>query len=1141
MEWHDDFPPEQSLQGIMRTQGSDFTVLCPPDIEVGTDPGRENATVVFPALNITGASKDVTVSSNHENGSQFAIGETVVSFEVTDSLEQTESCSFTVTVVDDEAPSLECPDDIRVANEPGLPTAVVVYPQPNATDNLMQPVTATSEHSSGDTFNIGITVINYTATDDSGNLGWCTFDIEVFDVEVPLLDCPGNVTEHANVGQRKHPIDFVLPTVWDNSLELINATGTYAPGEGFTIGTTVVNITASDSYDNVAWCSFEVTINVDWRLADGMSHHEGRLEVFDNGEYGTVCSIGWDDVDANVVCKELGFDLGVADIFSTPIFGEGSDPISWSNVDCVQDSLSLLDCPISAVPPQCDHSKDVSIKCKSEVRLVGGSRFYEGRVEVYYNGEWGSVSSDGWDLDDAQVVCRELGYGSAKESFSGRNTAGPIWLTQFGCTGDENRLKECPFSQATNGTNDANNGKTAGVACQGLVSLRGNSSHRGQVQVFYDLEWGAVCSEGWDINDAHVVCRELGYSDGALRIFEETHSLRKIWMSGVDCEGYETTVFHCKTQSPFSSITSCSGNRYAGVECQDKSVRLVGGSTPYEGRVEVLIDNEWGTVYRDWFDSNAADVVCKQLGFSLGQRQVSTTADFGEGTGQTCISDMYCGGSETSLLDCKHKKPAVCDHAFDAGVVCEGVVRLHEEIKRSVNGSYVEVYSESNWLSVADTYWSKTNADIVCRELGYLFGAAQDSCITCPLTTNQQIDAIQCTGIESSVKNCRHESGSFSSDAASTVCSVPELTLIDGYTPYQGRLLINYGETSGRVCARSWTNSSADVVCRQLFGAASGSEVLLPPSLYGITSGSPILLDNVDCLGHEKSIAFCPSLRRHDSVDSGESCDVAVHCKAPFRLVSGDYPPNEGRVEVYMNDKWGRVLNSKWDEEDAEVLCRELGFPAGANIPTDVKYPNPASSEIFMNNIECEEDETYSSLLTCPYDAKLATQDAVVQCAARIELTGGYAYNDGYLRVYLNGQWGEVCSEGFTNIDGNVTCNGLGFPGVSLISFRKRNSFVWMSNVDCKGNEKSILDCHYPNRECNSDEHVYLICEPRVRLVDMDVPYNGYVEVYSKNKWWPLGEYHDTSIRNGQPGYSRQTTDYTFMATVICKELGEQI
>ena len=80
------------------------------------------------------------------------------------------------------------------------------------------------------------------------------------------------------------------------------------------------------------------------------------------------------------------------------------------------------------------------------VRLVGGSSYNEGRVEVNYNGEWGTVCDDGWSSYDALVVCRQLGFGSYITYYSSAyfgEGSGPIWLDNVLCTGSESTIASC--------------------------------------------------------------------------------------------------------------------------------------------------------------------------------------------------------------------------------------------------------------------------------------------------------------------------------------------------------------------------------------------------------------------------------------------------------------------------------------------------------------------------------------------------------------------------------------------------------------------------------------------------------------------------------------------------------------------------
>ena len=109
------------------------------------------------------------------------------------------------------------------------------------------------------------------------------------------------------------------------------------------------------------------------------------------------------------------------------------------------------------------------------IRLVGGSSYDEGRVEVNYTGEWGTVYDDEWDDTDAGVVCRQLGFGSsglAVYSASFGEGSGPIWLDNVLCTGNEPILAKCGhLGISAVRSISFNHSSDAGVKCLGGQGL----------------------------------------------------------------------------------------------------------------------------------------------------------------------------------------------------------------------------------------------------------------------------------------------------------------------------------------------------------------------------------------------------------------------------------------------------------------------------------------------------------------------------------------------------------------------------------------------------------------------------------------------------------------------------------------------
>ena len=109
------------------------------------------------------------------------------------------------------------------------------------------------------------------------------------------------------------------------------------------------------------------------------------------------------------------------------------------------------------------YSKFLELSIKLGVPLISNGT---GRVEVFHAGQWGTICDDSWDINDAQVACRQLGYPGALKALSGGEVpygSGKIWLDELYCTGNESNLSSC--HRIVWGRHACSHSEDAGVQC----------------------------------------------------------------------------------------------------------------------------------------------------------------------------------------------------------------------------------------------------------------------------------------------------------------------------------------------------------------------------------------------------------------------------------------------------------------------------------------------------------------------------------------------------------------------------------------------------------------------------------------------------------------------------------------------------
>ncbi|WP_345169207.1 HYR domain-containing protein, partial [Algibacter aquimarinus] len=200
------------------------------------------------------------------SGSLFPIGTTTVTFQVEDASGNIVTCSFTVTVADNENPTIVCLAPINQTADAGVCGAIVTFVAPVGTDNAPGVTTVqTAGLPSGSLFPVGTTTNTYVVTDATGNTATCSFTVIITDDELPVIVCPADISQQADSAICASAVSIVDPTATDNCSTTFVFEGIRSDNleltDAYPVGVTTITWTATDENNNTSLPCIQ-TINI---------------------------------------------------------------------------------------------------------------------------------------------------------------------------------------------------------------------------------------------------------------------------------------------------------------------------------------------------------------------------------------------------------------------------------------------------------------------------------------------------------------------------------------------------------------------------------------------------------------------------------------------------------------------------------------------------------------------------------------------------------------------------------------------------------------------------------------------------------------------------------------------------------------